>query len=463
MVNDSFQLQWGRLSASEFTIGPDKQTAPHQYNSVPRTSILPLATTIDYDYSAKMYSTVSNYYSSAASNESTSSTSSSHATPNFTSSLVDVVTEDDVAPYHSHVEVKQERAAARAWSPELEQLVDERMGSSRVWSGNMSVQPAQCSPTSWIAPRVKLEANSRSNSTASTASATTSASSISSEQTKALTATEYFANYYHNSYYTGFGTDTKIVPSFQAMPEKNYTTINTSTELPTGFGLDFDVGLNLAVPVAPSPLSGKTSTDSSSASPLAAISTIPELATTMSATVTVPSSTATLTAFPATSTTSTTPTTTITTTTVTTVTAAQAQAQARADRRQGHNRNYRCRHCALVFSDAASLKQHIALLPDATVSQRPYKCPEPSCDWHVIGFHRNNDCSRHYRQVHGVREFVCRWQGARECRTHRFVTAWLRNRHERTVHACEMQSLGLDPDSGKDRTGARKKRKIQGS
>ncbi|KAK9390478.1 hypothetical protein V1515DRAFT_590482 [Lipomyces mesembrius] len=446
MVDDSFQLQWGRLSASEFTIAPDKQTEPHQYNSVPRTSILPLATTIDYDYSTKMYSTVSNYYSSAASNESTSSTSSADATPNFTSALVDAVTEDDVSPYQSHVEVKQELAGARAWSPELEQLVDERMGSSRVWSGNVSVQPAQSSPTSWIVPRVKLDANSRSNSTASTASAATSASSISSEQTKVVTAAEYFANYYQNSYYSGFGTDTKIASSFQTMPEKNYTTITTSTELPPGFGLDFDVGLNLAVPGGPSPLPDKTSTDSSSASALSAISTIPELATTMSAAATVPSSTAILTTFP-------------TTTTTTTVT--QAQAQTRTNRRQGHNRNYRCRHCALVFSDAASLKQHIALLPDATVSQRPYKCPEPSCDWHVIGFHRNNDCSRHYRQVHGVREFVCRWQGARECRTHRFVTAWLRNRHERTVHAGEVESLGLDPDSGKDRNGARKRRKFQ--
>ncbi|KAK9318639.1 hypothetical protein V1524DRAFT_10409 [Lipomyces starkeyi] len=460
MVDDSFQLQWGRLSASEFTIAPDKQTAPLLYNSVPRTSTLPLATTIDYDYSTKMYSTVSNYYSSAASNESTSSASSADATPNFTSALVDAVTEEDVSPYQSHMEVKQEPAVARAWSPELEQLVDERMGSSRVWSGNMSAQPAQSSPTSWIVPRVKLEANSRSNSTASTASAATSASSISSEQTKAVTTAEYFANYYHNSYYTAFGTDTKIASSFQTMPEKNYTTITTSTELPTGFGLDFDVGLNLAVSGGPSPLPDKTSTDSASASPLSAISTVRELATTMSATVTVPSSTATLTTFPTASTTATAPTTT-TTTTVPTVTPVQTQAQARTNRRQGHNRNYRCRHCALVFSDAASLKQHIALLPDATVSQRPYKCPEPSCDWHVIGFHRNNDCSRHYRQVHGVREFVCRWQGARECRTHRFVTAWLRNRHERTVHAGEMESLGLDPDNGKDRSGARKRRKFQ--
>ncbi|KAK9354721.1 hypothetical protein V1523DRAFT_120388 [Lipomyces doorenjongii] len=444
MVDDSFQLQWGRLSASEFTIAPDKQTEPHQYNSVPRTSILPLATTIDYDYSTKMYGNVSNYYSSAASNESASSTSSADATPNFTSALVDAVTEDDVSQYQSHVEGKQGPAAARAWSPELEQLVDERMGTSRVWSGNVSVRAAQSSPTSWIVPRVKLEANSRSNSTASTASAATSASSISNEQTKAVTAAQYFANYYQNSYYPGFGTDTKIASSFQTMPEKNYTTITTSTELPPGFGLDFDVGLNLAVPGAQSPLPDKTSTDSSSASPLSAISTIPELATSMSATVTVPSSTATLTAFP-----------------TTTATATVIPAQARTNRRQGHNRNYRCRHCALVFSDAASLKQHIALLPDATVSQRPYKCPEPSCDWHVIGFHRNNDCSRHYRQVHGVREFVCRWQGARECRTHRFVTAWLRNRHERTVHAGEVESLGLDPDSGNDHSGARKRRKFQ--
>ncbi|KAK9464354.1 hypothetical protein V1512DRAFT_268537 [Lipomyces arxii] len=110
-------------------------------------------------------------------------------------------------------------------------------------------------------------------------------------------------------------------------------------------------------------------------------------------------------------------------------------------RRQGHNRNYRCRHCALVFSDADSLKRHILTLPDASLSQRPYKCSDQNCDWHIIGFHRNNDCSRHFRQVHGVREFVCRWQGARECRTHRFVTAWLRNRHEQTVHARHMVIL----------------------
>ncbi|KAK9457860.1 hypothetical protein V1511DRAFT_491069 [Dipodascopsis uninucleata] len=112
-------------------------------------------------------------------------------------------------------------------------------------------------------------------------------------------------------------------------------------------------------------------------------------------------------------------------------------------RKQGHNRNYRCRHCSLVFPGAPALKAHILTLQDSDISQRPYKCPEITCDWHVIGFHRNNDCSRHYRQVHGVREFVCRWQASRDCRTHRFVTAWLRNRHERTVHASEMQRAGL--------------------
>ncbi|KAK9459961.1 uncharacterized protein V1516DRAFT_665473 [Lipomyces oligophaga] len=114
----------------------------------------------------------------------------------------------------------------------------------------------------------------------------------------------------------------------------------------------------------------------------------------------------------------------------------------RTPRRQiGRNRTYRCRHCSSMFTSSTEMRAHVESLPNTSLSQRPYKCPELDCDWNVIGFHRNNDCTRHYRQVHGVREFVCRWQGARECRTNRFVTAWLRNRHERTVHARERRVL----------------------
>ncbi|KAK9383249.1 uncharacterized protein V2V93DRAFT_364651 [Kockiozyma suomiensis] len=111
-------------------------------------------------------------------------------------------------------------------------------------------------------------------------------------------------------------------------------------------------------------------------------------------------------------------------------------------RKHSQNRTYRCRHCTQLFASSGDLKTHVLTLPDDSVSRRPYKCANKDCDWHVIGFHRNNDCTRHFRQVHGVREFVCRWQGARECRTHRFVTAWLRNRHERTVHAMELDKVG---------------------
>ncbi|KAK9322065.1 hypothetical protein V1517DRAFT_324527 [Lipomyces orientalis] len=454
MANDSFELNWGRLQpASEFAIEPDrKTTAPNtEYNSVPRTSLLSLDTTNDYSYSTSMYGTASNYYSSAASSESISSVSSAGATPNFTSALADAGIDDDISRFESHPDIiKQESAPGRPWSPELEQLVDERMGSSRVWNGNLPAQPTESSPTSWAVPRVNLGANSRSSSMTSTTSTQTSGSSNLSEQPKGITVADYYTNYYHTNYYTGNGTDTTKLAtataaaasssssSFHGILDKNYTTNNEpSVDLPAGFGLDFDVGMSLERPPAPP----ENSTASASTSPMSAISPITALSTTM----TEP----------------TTPTTTTTTATSSSSSSlVAAPAQSRPNRRQGHNRNYRCRHCALVFSDAVSLKQHIALLPDATVSQRPYKCPEPSCDWHVIGFHRNNDCSRHYRQVHGVREFVCRWQGARECRTHRFVTAWLRNRHERTVHAGEIELLGLEPESGNDRTGARKRRKL---
>ncbi|KAK9366475.1 hypothetical protein V1509DRAFT_641590 [Lipomyces kononenkoae] len=401
-----------------------------------------------------MYDTVSNYYSSAASNESASATSSADATPlNFTSALVDAMIEDDIPPYHSHVELKQDPQRARAWSPELEQLVAERMATSRPWSGFLaapvSAQPAQFSSSSWTGPRAKLRPNSRSSSTTSTASLSTNASSTStSEQIKSINSADYYPNYYHNSYYAGFDPDTKLASQFQTISERNYTTTMTTAaaDLPASFGLDFEVDLNLTIPSGPAPFTDNSSSDSSSVSPVSTISTIPALSA-LTATGAVPTS-------PSSSTQA-------QTFTTTESTVMGALAQARTGRRQGHNRNYRCRHCAQVFSDAASLKQHIAQLPDPTVSQRPYKCAEPSCDWHVIGFHRNNDCSRHYRQVHGVREFVCRWEGSRECRTHRFVTAWLRNRHERTVHAGEMESLGLDPDSGQDRSGARKRRKLQ--
>ncbi|KAK9248463.1 hypothetical protein V1506DRAFT_529018 [Lipomyces tetrasporus] len=444
MVDDSFQFQWGRLPpASEFAIEPDrKTTAPNtEYDSVPRTSLLSLDTTVDYNYSTSMYGAASNYYSSATSSESISSVSSAGATPNFTSALADAVIDDDISRFESHADIiKQESAPARPWSPELEQLVDERMGSSRVWNGNLSAQPAESSPTSWIVPRVNLGANSRSSSMTSTTSTGTSGSSNLSEQPKAVTAVEYYTNYYHTNHYTSGTDSTKLAASssssFHGMPGKNYTTNNDpSMDMPAGFGLDFDVGLSLAMP----PAAPDNSTASSSTSPMSAISPVTALSTTMTEPTTPPTTTA---------------------TSSSSSSLAAAPAQSRPNRRQGHNRNYRCRHCALVFSDAVSLKQHIALLPDATVSQRPYKCPEPSCDWHVIGFHRNNDCSRHYRQVHGVREFVCRWQGARECRTHRFVTAWLRNRHERTVHAGEIELLGPEPESGNDRTGARKRRKL---
>ncbi|KAK9240365.1 hypothetical protein V1525DRAFT_354133 [Lipomyces kononenkoae] len=452
MVDHSFQLQWRRLSTSDFTFASDSKNAPNQYNTVPRTGVIPLGPTTDYNHSTKMYSTVSNYYSSAASNESASATVSTDATPNFTSTLVDALIEDEIAPSQSQAELRQDPPCGRAWSPGLEPLVDERMGSSRPWSGFVAnPEPAQLSSPSWIGPRVKLGPNSRSSSTTSTASVSTTASS-SSTSSEQVNSAGYYNNYYHNSYYDGFDPDTKLAPPFQTMPEKNYTTsMTTAADVPTGFGLDFDVDLNLTISSASVPFTDNSSSDSSSVSPVSAISTIPALST-LTAPLAVP-----------TSPTSSGPAATLTTTAPTAmlITPAQPQVQPRTSRRQGHNRNYRCRHCAQVFPDAASLKQHIALLPDATVSQRPYKCPEPSCDWHVIGFHRNNDCSRHYRQVHGVREFVCRWQGSRECRTHRFVTAWLRNRHERTVHAGEMESLGLDPDSGKDRSGARKRRKLQ--
>ncbi|KAK7202988.1 hypothetical protein BZA70DRAFT_89051 [Myxozyma melibiosi] len=126
-------------------------------------------------------------------------------------------------------------------------------------------------------------------------------------------------------------------------------------------------------------------------------------------------------------------------------------------RKHSQNRTYRCRHCLQLFTSSTDLKAHVLSLPDATLAQRPYKCADEACDWHVIGFHRNNDCTRHFRQVHGVREFVCRWQGVRDCRTHRFVTAWLRNRHERTVHAMELDK----PDAEEEEAEAEMEKKMK--
>ncbi|KAK9448595.1 uncharacterized protein V1518DRAFT_427750 [Limtongia smithiae] len=301
------------------------------------------------------------------------------------------------------------------------------------------------SPESWISPATdrsesiasSVSSSNDESSRRSTISSTSSAGSqgrFSASNNKEMTAAEYYSEYVKKEGYPGFSTDVAFKaneasplsmmpgsPLAARIPSTSLSTLARNQSLSLILNDFSDNTENLAVPAIISPgmlsESVKSTEHSKSSISIGVATPLP----TMFISETVPLS----------------------------ISSEEKPSfvDGKSTRRQGHNRTYRCRHCGSFFASSATLKTHILDLPDKSLSQRPFKCPELGCDWNVIGFHRNNDCSRHFRQVHGVREYVCRWQGARECRTHRFVTAWLRNRHERTVHAGEVGTQNEDlPD-----------------
>lgn len=124
--------------------------------------------------------------------------------------------------------------------------------------------------------------------------------------------------------------------------------------------------------------------------------------------------------------------------------------------RQWRNRKYKCSHCNLVFYDrdldlyAKHIRKVEAAVPvDSTeasgldASGRRFKCPEPSCPWHHIGFVRKLEQQKHHTRKHGNPTFACRfwmpdgaelYRGAGVCTTRWHADSGNRLRHERAVH-----------------------------
>ena len=76
-------------------------------------------------------------------------------------------------------------------------------------------------------------------------------------------------------------------------------------------------------------------------------------------------------------------------------------------------------------------------------SGRKFKCPEPSCAWHKIGFVRKLEQQKHHTRKHGNPTFECRfwtadgtekYPGSGVCTTHWHADSGNRLRHERAVH-----------------------------
>ncbi|KAK9360000.1 hypothetical protein V1504DRAFT_393316 [Lipomyces starkeyi] len=102
---------------------------------------------------------------------------------------------------------------------------------------------------------------------------------------------------------------------------------------------------------------------------------------------------------------------------------------------------FTCSHCPRKFSitDIEVYCRHVV----ENNIQREFKCLEPTCPWHTIGFQRKLEKDRHYTRKHGVPQYECRfWAGPRKeifegagvCTTRWHADAGNRTRHERNVH-----------------------------
>ncbi|KAK9317231.1 hypothetical protein V1522DRAFT_403068 [Lipomyces starkeyi] len=102
---------------------------------------------------------------------------------------------------------------------------------------------------------------------------------------------------------------------------------------------------------------------------------------------------------------------------------------------------FTCSHCPRKFS-ITDIEVYCRHVVENTI-QREFKCLEPTCPWHIIGFQRKLERDRHYTRKHGVPQYECRfWAGPRKeifegagvCTTRWHADAGNRTRHERNVH-----------------------------
>lgn len=116
--------------------------------------------------------------------------------------------------------------------------------------------------------------------------------------------------------------------------------------------------------------------------------------------------------------------------------------------RKWKNRRYQCSHCDLSFYDEdldeyARHVEEVERLQGTAATRRKYKCAEPSCPWHKIGFFRKLEARKHYSRKHGIPEFECRfWAGENKekfpgcgvCTSRWHADSGNRIRHEQAIH-----------------------------
>ncbi|KAK9352111.1 hypothetical protein V1523DRAFT_414907 [Lipomyces doorenjongii] len=102
---------------------------------------------------------------------------------------------------------------------------------------------------------------------------------------------------------------------------------------------------------------------------------------------------------------------------------------------------FTCSHCPRKFS-ITNIEVYCRHVVENNI-QREFKCHEPTCPWHIIGFQRKLERDRHYTRKHGVPQYECRFwagpgkeifKGAGVCTTRWHADAGNRTRHERNVH-----------------------------
>lgn len=121
--------------------------------------------------------------------------------------------------------------------------------------------------------------------------------------------------------------------------------------------------------------------------------------------------------------------------------------------RKWKNRKYKCSHCDLSFYDKdlhlyADHVEKVEKQKDGqSLTRRKYKCAEPTCPWHKIGFLRKLEAQKHFVRKHGVPKFECRFwcadgekfPGAGICTTRWHADSGNRSRHEHAIHGAAFE------------------------
>ncbi|CAN6614579.1 hypothetical protein TRVA0_006S00144 [Trichomonascus vanleenenianus] len=132
--------------------------------------------------------------------------------------------------------------------------------------------------------------------------------------------------------------------------------------------------------------------------------------------------------------------------------------------RKWRNRKYKCSHCTKSFldKDLDLYAQHVEEVESREggihLTRRKYKCADPKCPWHKIGFLRKLEAQKHYVRKHGVPRFECRfWSedgekipGAGVCTTRWHADSGNRTRHELAIHGNAVHMLKASKKEKKD-------------